>query len=61
MEIKLLYKEKTPENIIAHSKAVCNKAMEIASHFENVDKDLIKKVLYYTILEDQKVMESIMQ
>ena len=43
MEIKLLYKEKTPENIIAHSKAVCNKAMEIASHFENVDKDLIKK------------------
>ena len=39
MEIKLLYKEKTPENIIAHSKAVCNKAMEIASHFENVEID----------------------
>lgn len=43
MEIELLLKEKTPENVIEHSKAVCNKAMEIASHFENADKDLIKK------------------
>lgn len=43
MELELLKKENTPENVIDHCKAVCRKAMEIASNFDNVDKDLIKK------------------
>ena len=43
MEIKLLEKENTPENVIEHSKAVLKKAMEIASNFDNADKDLIRK------------------
>ncbi|MDO5860416.1 TIGR00295 family protein [Methanobrevibacter sp.] len=43
MEIELLKKENTPENVIEHSKAVYKKAMEIAANFDNVDKDLIKK------------------
>lgn len=43
MEIELLEKENTPENVIEHCKAVCKKAMEIASNFDNVDKDLIRK------------------
>ena len=43
MEIKLLEKENTPENVIEHSIAVCKKAMKIASNFDNADKDLIMK------------------
>lgn len=43
MEIKLLEKENTPENVIEHCKAVCRKAMKIASNFDNADKDLIRK------------------
>ena len=43
MEIKLLEKENTPENVIEHSKAVYKKAMEIAANFDDADKDLIKK------------------
>ena len=43
MEIELLKKENTPENVIDHCKAVYKKAMEIAANFDNVDKDLIKK------------------
>ena len=43
MEIELLVQEETPENVIEHSKAVYKKAMEIASHFDNADKDLIRK------------------
>ncbi len=43
MEIKLLEKENTPENVIKHCKAVCRKAMKIAANFDNVDKDLIRK------------------
>lgn len=43
MEIELLRKENTPENVIEHSKAVYNKAIKIASNFDNADKDLIKK------------------
>ncbi len=43
MELELLEKENTPENVIDHCKAVCRKAMEIASNFDNVDKDLIRK------------------
>lgn len=43
MEIELLEKENTPENVISHCKAVYKKAMEIASNFDNVDRDLIKK------------------
>lgn len=42
-EIELLIKENTPENVIEHSKAVCRKAMKIASNFENVNYDLICK------------------
>lgn len=42
MEIELLIKEKTPENVIEHSKAVYVKAMKIAANFDNADKDLIK-------------------
>ncbi len=43
MEIELLRKENTPENVIEHSKAVCKKAMEIAANFDNVDIELIRK------------------
>lgn len=43
MEIELLERENTPENVIEHSRAVCRKAMEIASNFEDADKDLIIK------------------
>ena len=43
MEIELLKKENVPENVIDHCKAVCRKAMEIASNFDNADKDLIRK------------------
>ena len=37
MEIKLLERENTPKNVIEHSIAVCKKAKEIASNFENAD------------------------
>lgn len=43
MEIELLKKENTPENVIDHCKAVCRKAMEIAANFDDVDEDLIRK------------------
>ena len=43
MEIKLLEKENTPENVIQHCIAVCRKAMKIAANFENVDKDIIRQ------------------
>ena len=43
MEIELLRKENTPENVIEHSKAVCMKAMKIAANFDNADTDLIRK------------------
>ena len=43
MEIELLEKENTPENVIDHCKAVCKKAMEIAANFEDADKNLIRK------------------
>ncbi len=39
----MLKKENVPENVIDHCKAVCRKAMEIASNFDNADKDLIRK------------------
>ena len=42
MEIKLLEKENTPENVIEHCKAVCRKAMKIAANFDDADKDLIR-------------------
>ena len=43
MEIEILKKEKTPQNVINHSIAVYHKALEIAENFPNADKDLIKK------------------
>ena len=43
MELELLRKENTPENVIDHCKAVCKKAMKIASNFDNADRDLIRK------------------
>ena len=43
MEIELLKKENTPENVIDHSLAVYKKAMEIATNFDDADKDLIRK------------------
>lgn len=43
MEIEILKKEKTPPNVIEHSKAVCRKSIKIARNFDNADKDLIKK------------------
>ena len=39
----MLEKEHTPENVIDHCKAVYKKAMEIASNFDDVDEDLIRK------------------
>lgn len=43
MEIELLKKENTPENVIEHCKAVCKKAMKIAANFDDADEDLIRK------------------
>ena len=43
MEIEILKKEKTPQNVIDHSIAVYNKALEIAENFPNADLTLIKK------------------
>ncbi|MER2014178.1 MAG: TIGR00295 family protein [Methanobrevibacter sp.] len=43
MEIELLKKENTPENVIDHSLAVYKKAMEIAANFDDANKDLIRK------------------
>ena len=43
MEIELLEKENTPENVIEHCKAVCRKAMKIASNFDDADRELIRK------------------
>ena len=43
MEIEILKKEKTPQNVIDHSITVYNKALEIAKNFPNADLDLIKK------------------
>lgn len=43
MEIELLKKENTPENVIDHCRAVCAKAMKIASNFDDADCDLIRK------------------
>jgi len=43
MELELLRKENTPENVIEHSQAVLKKAMKIAANFEETDLDLIKK------------------
>ena len=43
MEIELLKKENTPENVIEHCKAVCKKAMKIAANFDYADEDLIRK------------------
>ena len=42
-EIELLKKEKTPQNVIDHSIAVCRKAMQIARNFPEADKELIRK------------------
>jgi uncharacterized protein len=43
MEIEILKKEKTPQNVIDHSIAVCKKALQIAENFPQSDKDLIRK------------------
>lgn len=43
MEIELLQKENTPDNVIEHCKAVYRKAMKIAANFDDVDEDLIRK------------------
>ena len=44
MEIELLKKENTPENVIEHCKAVYKKSIKISKNFDNVDMDLIKNV-----------------
>ena len=43
MELELLRKENTPENVIEHSQAVCRKAIKIAANFDNADTILIRK------------------
>ncbi|MBQ6099864.1 MAG: TIGR00295 family protein [Methanobrevibacter sp.] len=43
MEIELLKKVNTPENVIQHSQAVYKKAMKIAANFDEANLDLIKK------------------
>ena len=54
MEIELLKKENTPENVISHCEAVYEKAMKIASNFDNADTDLIRKgALLHDIREIQ--------
>ena len=43
MEIEILEKENTPQNVIDHSIAVCKKALKIAENFPNSNKELIRK------------------
>ena len=43
MEIEILKKENTPQDVIEHSIAVCKKAFKIAENFPNADKELIRK------------------
>ena len=43
MELELLERENTPENVIQHCVAVCKKAMKIAANFDDADKALIQK------------------
>ena len=43
MEIEILKKEKTPQNVIDHSIAVCKKAFQIAQNFPEADRELIRK------------------
>lgn len=43
MELELLKKENTPDNVIDHCKAVLKKASKIASNFDDVDCELIRK------------------
>ena len=43
MELELLERENTPENVIQHCIAVCRKAMKIAANFDDADKELIRK------------------
>ena len=43
MELELLRKENTPENVVQHCIAVCKKAMKIAANFDEADTDLIRK------------------
>lgn len=43
MEINILRKVNCPENVVQHSIAVYKKSIEIASNFDNVNMDLIKK------------------
>jgi len=42
MEIEILKKEKTPPDVIAHSIAVCRKAVEISENFPQSDRKLIQ-------------------
>lgn len=43
IEIEILKKEKTPQNVIDHSIAVCKKACEIAKNFPEADLDIMQK------------------
>lgn len=43
MEIEILKKENTPENVIEHCQAVCDKAIAIANNFEDANMELIKQ------------------
>lgn len=43
IEIELLRHMQCPENVIEHCIAVCRKSVKIASNFDNVDMDLLKK------------------
>ena len=43
MEIEILKKENTPQNVIEHSIAVCKKALKIAENFPDSNKELIRK------------------
>lgn len=43
MEIEILKKENTPENVIKHCQAVCDKAIAIANNFEDANIELIKQ------------------
>ena len=43
MEIKILERVNCPNNVIQHSIAVYEKSLKIASNFDDVDMDLIKK------------------
>ena len=53
MEIELLEREHTPENVINHCKAVYKKAMKIAANFDNVDEEYLNSLMTSVMVDEE--------